>query len=115
MHEISLVQGLLQQLAELAGKHRSKSISKVKVEVGPLSGIVVDSFRFGFEVLAAEKELTKQAILEIVIPPSRYKCCYCGHVDVNGANMPDACPQCSHTLLVPEGGDGLILLQVEME
>ena len=49
------------------------------------------------------------------VPVCRSKCCYCGHIDVNGANMPDACPQCSHTLLVPEGGDGLILLQVEME
>jgi hydrogenase nickel incorporation protein HypA/HybF len=115
MHEISLVQGLLRQLAELAEKHRSKSISRVKVEVGPLSGIVVDSFCFGFEVLAAENELTRKAVLEIVTPPGRYKCCYCGHVSVNGKAAPEACPQCGQTLLVPDGGDGLILLQVEME
>ena len=49
MHEISLVQGLLAELALLAEKHESKSISKVRVEVGPLSGIVVDSFQFGFD------------------------------------------------------------------
>lgn len=115
MHEISLVQGLLKQLAELAGQHRSRAISKVRVEIGPLSGIVIDSFQFGFDVLAAEQELTSKALLEIVTPPIQYKCCYCGHVCLNHSGVPEACPECGHTLLVPEGGDGLILLQVEME
>jgi len=114
MHEISLVQGLLKQLGELAGQHQSKAISKVRVEIGPLSGIVIDSFQFGFDVLAAEQELTSKALLEIVSPPIQYKCCYCGHVCLNQPGVPDSCPQCDHHLLVPEGGDGLILLQVEM-
>ncbi|MFH1214934.1 MAG: hydrogenase maturation nickel metallochaperone HypA [Pseudomonadota bacterium] len=115
MHEISLVQGLLRQLAELAREHEATSISKVKVEVGQLSGVVVDSFCFGFEVLAVEEELTSRAKLEIVIPPMRYKCCHCGASCIGGKNMPDKCSLCKETLLVPEGGDGLVLLQVEME
>ncbi|MEW6288401.1 MAG: hydrogenase maturation nickel metallochaperone HypA [Thermodesulfobacteriota bacterium] len=115
MHEISLVQGLLKQLAELAEQHRSRMISKVRVEIGPLSGIVIDSFQFGFDVLASEQELTSKALLEIVTPPIQYKCCYCGYVCLNYSEVPEACPECGHTLLVPEGGDGLILLQVEME
>ncbi|TFG35434.1 MAG: hydrogenase maturation nickel metallochaperone HypA [Desulfobacterales bacterium] len=114
MHEITLVQGLLKQLAELARQHDSKAISKVRVEIGPLSGIVIDSFQFGFDVLAAEEELTSKALLEIVAPPIQYKCRSCGHVCLNQTRMPDACPECSHKLLMPEGGDGLILLQVEM-
>ncbi|MBI5556533.1 MAG: hydrogenase maturation nickel metallochaperone HypA [Deltaproteobacteria bacterium] len=114
MHEISLVQGLLKQLALLAAEHGSKSVSKVRLEVGPHSGIVIDSFKFGFEVLAAEIDLTRHARLEIVIPPLRYKCCYCGHVRQT-ERLPETCSQCAKTLLVPDGGDGLILLQVEME
>lgn len=114
MHEISLVQALLRQLAELARQHNSRAISKVRVEIGPLSGIVIDSFQFGFDVLAAEEELTSEALLEIVTPPIQYKCRSCGHVCLNHTGVPDVCPACSHSLLVPEGGDGLILLQVEM-
>jgi len=114
MHEISLVQGLLRQLADLAREHQVKAISKVRVEIGPLSGIVIDSFQFGFDVLSAEQDLTSEALLEIVTPPIQYKCCFCGHVCLSSAGVPDSCPECSHTLLVPEGGDGLILLQVEM-
>lgn len=115
MHELSLVQGLLRQLADLAGKHGATSVSRVKVEVGPLSGIVVDSFCFGFEVLAVEDELTQRAILEIVVPPLQYQCCHCGSSCPATTTMPDSCPRCGTTLLVPAGGDGIVLLQVEME
>ena len=115
MHELSLVQGLLRQLADLAGKHGATSVSRVKVEVGPLSGIVVDSFCFGFEVLAAEEALTRRAELEIVVPPMQYKCCHCDNSLIAEMTMPEICPRCGTTLLVPEGGDGIVLLQVEME
>lgn len=115
MHELSLVQGLLRQLQTLADEHTARRISRVKVEVGPLSGVVVDSFRFGFEALAPEMELTREAELDIVIPPMRFKCCACGGVTASEKKMPDHCPCCGHSVLVPDGGDSLMLLQVEME
>ena len=116
MHEISLVQGLLNQLDSLALEHKATSINKVKVEVGPFAGIVIDSFQFGFDVLAAEHDLTREATLEIVTPPKQYKCCHCGKVAVLESSSTEiACIHCSKTILAPVGGDGLILLQVEME
>ncbi|MFZ5764848.1 MAG: hydrogenase maturation nickel metallochaperone HypA [Thermodesulfobacteriota bacterium] len=115
MHELSLVQGLLRQLAELASKHGASAISRVTVEIGPLSGVVVDSFSFGFEVLAVQEELTRRAKLEIVVPPLRWRCCHCGAECMADGAMPESCPHCRRVLLVPCGGDGIILLQVEME
>lgn len=115
MHEISLVQGLLKQLESLAHKHNTTSISKVRLEVGPFSGIVVDSFEFGFDILAKESELTKKAELEIIIPPMQYKCTKCAHLVSSDSTMPKICPKCTNTLLMPEGGADLILLQVEMK
>ena len=52
MHELSLVQGLLSQLQTLAQQHSAISISRVRVEVGPFAGIVIDSFQFAFDILA---------------------------------------------------------------
>ncbi len=65
MHELSLAQGLLTQLGELATTHGATKIITVKVSVGNDSGIVVDSFSFGFNAIKAEDELTAHAILEI--------------------------------------------------
>ena len=115
MHEISLVQGLLQQLSDLAAENKSSKILSVTMEIGPQSGIVADSFRFGFEILTAESELVKGANLIIETPPARYACTKCGHVVETADAKPDGCPACGDLLLFPQGGDDLILRQVEME
>ena len=114
MHEMSLVQSLLAQLATLAASHNKKRVITVTVAIGPLSGVVIDSFQFGFDILSAENDLTKGAKLIIISPPASYQCIRCGH-RLSVAVRPDSCPVCDETLLIPEGGDGIILNQVEME
>ena len=68
MHELSLVQGLLDQLETLADKHQTTAIINVQVEIGPLAGVVIDSFKFAFEALSRESVLTQNAQLEIIMP-----------------------------------------------
>ena len=68
MHEFSLAQGLTRQLVELADEHGAEKICTVRVAIGTRSGIVVDSFCFGFEVLAKEHPLIREALLEISEP-----------------------------------------------
>ena len=114
MHEMSLVQALLTQLAELAAAHDKKRVITVTLDIGPLSGVVIDSFQFGYDILSAENSLTKGAKLIIINPPATYQCIRCGHRQSSLAR-PDHCPECDETLLIPEGGDGIILNQVEME
>ncbi|CAG0905515.1 unnamed protein product, partial [Cyprideis torosa] len=60
MHEISLVQGLFDQLEDLARQHKMTKVVKITMDIGPLSGVVVDSFRFGFMVLARENRLDEK-------------------------------------------------------
>ena len=114
MHEISLVQGLLAELNQLAQKHNKEKVVSVCMEIGPLSGVVIDSFQFGFDILAKEDPLTREARLIIESSPASYRCFGCGMI-IKEEQRPDACPACSETLLTPEGGDDLVLLRVEME
>ena len=65
MHELSLAQGLLTQIKELAAVHEATKIITVRVSIGYNSGIVVDSFSFGFNAIKADNELTGDAVLEI--------------------------------------------------
>lgn len=115
MHEISLVQNLVQQLKELAAENQATKVIRVTMEIGPLCGVVVDSFRFGFDIISAEEQLTRGAELVVKIPEVRYTCTGCGKVHVTAGPRPDCCPICRESTLFPEGGDDLILLQVEME
>ena len=115
MHEMSLVQGLLQQLHEIANQHQTTRVLKVTMVIGPLSGVVVDSFRFGFDILTKQDALTKDAELEVVIPEVSYRCSNCGTVQRTDGERPEHCNSCSEVLLIAEEGNDLILQQVEME
>jgi hydrogenase nickel incorporation protein HypA/HybF len=114
MHEMSLVQGLLGQLQSLATEHNKSKVISVTMEIGPFSGVVIDSFQFGFDILAQEEALTKDAELKIISPAASYRCCGCGK-QAKEEERPESCPHCSETLFSPEGSDDLVLLQVEME
>jgi hydrogenase nickel incorporation protein HypA/HybF len=114
MHEMSLVQGLLGQLHELAKEHSRSKVVSVTMEIGPLAGVVIDSFQFGFDNLAKDDALTRDACLIIESPAAAYRCFGCG-MRIEAEQRPDCCPNCSETLFSPEGGDDLILRQVEME
>ncbi len=115
MHEISLVEGLLHQLRELAVAHQAGKVIKVIMEVGPLSGVVADSFRFGFDILSADDDLVRGAELVLEIPPVSYRCSDCGHMEIATGEKPEQCAKCGELFLTAQGGDDLILRQVEME
>lgn len=111
---MSLVQGLLNQLQQLATEHNKNCVVSVSMEIGPLSGVVIDSFQFGFEILSQELPLTKDAKLIIEVPPASYRCYGCGK-QIEEEQRPTSCPHCFETLFSAEGSDDLILLRVEME
>lgn len=115
MHEFSLAQGLFKQLLQLAETHKAGKIIKVRVEIGKLSGIVIDSFSFGFEVLALENSLTREAVLDITeIEPTCF-CIACGDTYPWSESDTKQCPLCGSPEYKLSGGDDLILTQVEME
>lgn len=115
MHEISLVQNLMEQLNTLVLENKRERVTKVTMEIGILSGIVVDSFTFGFDVLTAENPLTRGAELELVIPPVDYSCSRCGYRVSTTDKHPHCCPKCSEQTFNHKGSEDLILLQVELE
>lgn len=65
MHEFSLAQGLHNQLIDLAQENSALKIQKAVVLVGDNAGIVVESFVFGFDVLAEQHDITSGMLLTI--------------------------------------------------
>jgi hydrogenase nickel insertion protein HypA len=115
MHEISLVEGLFKQLEELAAENEATKIISVTMEIGPQCGVVVDSFQFGFDILSADNELLRGAKLIVQVPQVSYSCTSCSHIEITAGPKPEECPACGELLLIPDGGNDLILQQIEME
>ena len=115
MHEISLVQGLFQQLHGIARENKTTRVLRVTMVIGPLSGVVNESFQFGFDILSKEDDLVRGAHLDIIVPPVTYRCSDCGKEEQTSGERPERCGSCGDSLLIAQDGDDLTLQHVEME
>ena len=128
MHELSLAHSLIEQLLDLAKEHQAERITRVSVTLGPFSGIVRDSFEFGFDNLKKSQNATRDAVLKLETPDPVYLCLDCDKASVipflvpndpmdmkHHSLYPKKCPWCCSNRLSPKDGTELILNQVEME
>lgn len=57
MHELSIALSLVDAVCEDLTRLGDVSVRRVRVRVGPLSGVVADALSFAFEVAAAESAI----------------------------------------------------------
>jgi hydrogenase nickel incorporation protein HypA/HybF len=89
MHELSITQSIVE---DIAGRLGDTQVTKVTLEIGRLAGVVVDSIRFCFDMVADGTTL-EGAALVIVEPIGRARCRRCH----NGFDTTDPivlCPEC---------------------
>ena len=115
MLELTLDQILLGQLDNLVRENDRQKVTKVTMEVGILSGVVIDSFQFGFDVLTGDNPIYRGAELEIVVPPVLYSCTGCSYEISTREEKPEICPECGEYIFNHTGSEDLVLLQVELE
>ncbi|MFH1553097.1 MAG: hydrogenase maturation nickel metallochaperone HypA [Candidatus Omnitrophota bacterium] len=68
MHETHLIEPIIKGIAEHAKEEGAKSVTKVKLKVGDLTGIKEESFKETFAVLA-KGTILENAELEITLFP----------------------------------------------
>ncbi len=104
----------MNELKAVAAAHGAIRVMGATVSVGARSGVVVESFRFGCQVLSDEEPLTRGMALEIQTPAPDLLCCGCG-AKVADAATGGGCPLCGSSEVWPTGGDGIDLIRVELE
>ncbi|MEO2082505.1 MAG: hydrogenase maturation nickel metallochaperone HypA [Desulfurobacteriaceae bacterium] len=115
MHETSIAVGFLNSLSRMADREGAKKVVKVRVRIGKLSGIVVDSFKFAFDSLKGEYPKLKETQLLIEEVPVRYRCNDCGaEFEVETVYFPE-CPNCSSINLTLISGEELEVIDAEIE
>ena len=113
MHEMSICQSLLSQVATIARSHDSHRVLRIEIEVGPLSGIDASQLASTFEVMR-RGSCAAGATLTVVATTVTVICTDCG--SYNGASPNRlACPACGHLRTDLASGDELRLMRVEME
>jgi hydrogenase nickel incorporation protein HypA/HybF len=109
MHELALTQDLVSLIAEHCA---GRQVTRVVLEVGRLSAVVPDAFRFCFELCAAGTP-AEGAELEIVELAGRAKCRDCGQ-EIALDSIFESCP-CGSFSLDFSSGEQLRLREVEVQ
>ncbi len=112
MHELSICQGLLDQVARVATDHGATGVKNIVVHIGPLSGVVPSLLAQAFP-LARAGTIAGGAELTIEELPVRVHCDACG-AETEASPSRLLCGECGdwHTQLI--GGDELLLVSIEL-
>jgi hydrogenase nickel incorporation protein HypA/HybF len=113
MHELSVCQGLLREVARVAAEHDAVAVDRIVLRVGRLSGVEPPLLLRAFEVARAGT-LAESAELEIQAGPVIVQCRQCGargEVAVNRL----VCPDCGDWRVQVVEGEELLLLKVDIE
>ncbi len=92
MHELSLVQSILETVMEQAEIHHLKKIKKVKIVVGEMTSAMPEALQFAFKVLSRDTSASG-AVLEIENRPIKLTCGEC-HLVFNPEGLKYRCPEC---------------------
>lgn len=110
MHELSIVQGVVDICEQHAGGRR---ILEVTLEIGALSGVVPEALEFCFEA-ATRETLLEGARLVIDRIPATGHCGVCGTVAAMKTFF-DSCPSCGAPALTLRSGEEMRVKDLEVE
>ena len=113
MHELSLAEGILRVLDQTRERDPFERITQLRLEVGALASVEIESLRFALNCIAADTILAGVSI-EIDQPPGSAWCLPCGQ-SVAITSRLDACPHCGGFQLQPTGGTALRVVDMQVE
>ncbi len=108
MHEISIIESILEVAEEKAREVSSPSIKVIKLRLGEFTAIARESLEFAFEV-ARQGTLAEHALLEIEVVPMVLHCVVCDTPRQPTSARSFICPVCGFPLKIVSGKE----LQIE--
>ena len=113
MHEFSVVQSLLGLIERYANENGARSVTKVVVQIGVLSGVEPHLLELAFNTFK-EGTIAQDAELVMEIEPLKLACLDCGREFVK-EELSAVCPGCGSSNTEITGGKDMYLKSLEME
>ncbi len=110
MHELSIAKNIIEIIKESVEEKDLKTIEKVVLKVGELSGVVPDSLMFSLEAISTGTEL-ESARYEMMRIPFAIKCKVCSNKSDNElGNI--KCPVCGSKDTEVVSGNELLISEI---
>jgi hydrogenase nickel incorporation protein HypA/HybF len=113
MHELGIAQSILDLAAEQVPAGQLADVRSIRIRVGDLAGVVVDSLEFCFDAIIAGTPLGR-ARLEVERVPAVCRCGHCAAEFALGGSPVFACRACGGTDVALLAGRELQVVHVEL-
>ena len=115
MHELSLVQSLLEIIADQAKEHEFNKVNQINLSCGRLSAVEPAALDFAFKTLS-RNTICDKAQLKLTILPLKIHCFDCNQEFTSENSDPTICPHCrGDQVTVTEGWQELQLLELDVD
>ena len=94
MHELSIAMNIVEIVEENAAAANCKAVSEIDLEIGSMSGVVIEALQFALEE-AVKSSIMESARINIHEISARMKCIACAH-EFEPEDIITPCPACGH-------------------
>lgn len=113
MHEMSLAESVLQMIEGMARSQDFKSVKMVRLEIGQLSSVEPEAFRFAFEAVT-RGSIASGACLDVIETAGQGLCMECSaQIPLSARYEP--CSACGSHKVRVTGGEGMRVRELEVE
>jgi hydrogenase nickel incorporation protein HypA/HybF len=114
MHEMGIVQNIIEILEEQAKIHKATRISGIHLQFGALTAVLPTAVEFAFQILSKDT-IAENARLSIEIIPLKIRCLECGKESVLQDYDP-FCPECDSAMVnIIQGKHEMRVASIELE
>ena len=92
MHEFSIAVDIVDIATSSAGKEAATEVKEIEIEIGQLSGVVMEALEFSLEA-AVKGTILEKARRNLVIIPGRARCTQC-LTEYEADSLFKPCPKC---------------------
>jgi hydrogenase nickel incorporation protein HypA/HybF len=115
MHELSVMQNILDIVVEFANKHKAKKVTAINLTVGDMSDLIPEWMQNYFDFVSKDT-IADRAVLNIERIPAVLKCKSCGHEYViSRGNWQFICPKCESAEIELLSGREFTVKSIEIE
>lgn len=114
MHEMGIVQSIMEIVEQQAALHKANRVVRVGLEFGALTAVLPDAIRFAFSILS-KGGIAEDAVVDITIIPIKVRCTDCSREHIMDVYEP-FCPSCgSSSMQIIEGRDEIRIAFLEVD
>jgi len=113
MHEMAIIQSLLDLVLEEAAKARASKVVQINLALGEMSSVTDQTARSLFDLMSRETP-AEGAKLSFRNVPKQARCRKCAHI-FRPSDICEECPACQFAQFEIIAGDELYLESIEVE